>query len=313
MDYSLRVPLNQDMEWRLKRYAEQRGKSYSEVIRGLISGLPLEKESFDYDLYRAMHERSIRKLDFWSSGEARRLVTEMMGCDTRDRLNGFFSRVRNKQAVAILSKLVPSNLTEMFFDPGLGRWSYGDWYDGLQLGEYVVTEEAVTDGFTWRGQESGLVTVNAYGAKVLNADNMMIVDVDTGGDDCHDQSLIASSDMALAALEFAVAKDETLGFRVYETANGLRYICTSKEAGDIKDGWRLMQSLYSDPLYILLCKSQRTYRARLSVKPWRGDHEENAVCRFVGVYGSDRVIEPFQPMIDYHDRLVFAGDQDELA
>ena len=202
-------------------------------------------------------------------------------------------------------------------DPAVRSANYGKWYDGLPLGEYVVLEEPEVCGFTHNGETVGIVTQNSYNANILNAENMLIVDVDTntdGDSDCHrDAAIVRSNDIAIAALEYAVAQDESLGFRAYETANGLRYICTTKEAGDIKDRWRLMQSLYSDPLYIRLCKFQETYRARLSIKPWRGNDGEEAVCRYIGTYGNDRIIEPFEQMIEYHDSATIGEDGVDLA
>ena len=61
-----------------------------------------------------------------------------------------------------------------------------------------------------------------------------------------------------------------LGVRVYRTAAGLRVIVTGASAPPSSDRARtLLTELGSDPLYVELCSTHDSYRARLTPKPFR--------------------------------------------
>lgn len=63
-----------------------------------------------------------------------------------------------------------------------------------------------------------------------------------------------------------------LGVRVYRTAAGLRVIVTGAQAPPMSDRAReLLTELSSDPLYVELCATHDSYRARLTPKPFRVD------------------------------------------
>jgi hypothetical protein len=69
--------------------------------------------------------------------------------------------------------------------------------------------------------------------------------------------------------EFARRHPE-LGVRVYRTAAGLRVIATGAAAPPSSDRARaLLTELGSDPLYVELCSTHDSYRARLTPKPFR--------------------------------------------
>ncbi len=69
--------------------------------------------------------------------------------------------------------------------------------------------------------------------------------------------------------EFARARPE-LGVRVYRTAAGLRVLVTGAQAPPMSDRAReILTALDSDPLYVELCATHDSYRARLSPKPFR--------------------------------------------
>ena len=69
--------------------------------------------------------------------------------------------------------------------------------------------------------------------------------------------------------EFARRHPE-LGVRVYRTAAGLRVIVTGVAASPGSDRARaLLTELGSDPLYVDLCATHDSYRARLTPKPFR--------------------------------------------
>lgn len=113
------------------------------------------------------------------------------------------------------------------------------------------------------------VTVNRYGALVVNARAALFADVDTRADD-HAAEEPGANERAAARLAAVVAADPELGFRVYRTHNGWRYLCTSALYDPAADETRaLLEALGVDARYVLLCRAQRCFRARLTPKPWR--------------------------------------------
>lgn len=126
------------------------------------------------------------------------------------------------------------------------------------------------------GAQIARITRNTYGASVLNADRVMFVDVDLDqqGRDPRTSRVVSvdavTQDEALNALADLVSLRSDLTFRVYSTAAGFRYLCTSRlfdPASSESD--EILKFLKSDKRYILLCKKQKCYRARLTPKPWR--------------------------------------------
>lgn len=231
-------------------------------------------------------------------------------------------RCLTPQEKAIMGKLFPFMLkyrhepTALQFE----GWLTGcNWYE-LGQGEYLTAEEEVLDGITYQGQEVAIVTRNAYEAEVLNAKNMMIVDVDLEGD----QAIAVSAQFALNVLESFVANSVIcdLGFRVYRTAAGLRYICTTHEwAATERLSDKIMRNLLADDRYRALCKFQDTYRARLTPKPWRASDiawrnrgaweverewsEVFRVCQPCELFicGNTNILPQFAEAIAYHDRV----------
>lgn len=119
-----------------------------------------------------------------------------------------------------------------------------------------------------------LVTRNSYGCEVLNAERVMFVDRDDlptsiGG---LFKGLFGRGkpDPALEPAEQLVAANPGWGIRVYRTAAGARYLLTH----DLFDPRaaateKLMGMLGADPRYVRLCRTQASFRARLTPKPWR--------------------------------------------
>jgi hypothetical protein len=159
-----------------------------------------------------------------------------------------------------------------------GRYPYGD----RPLPEPILREFPGGAG----GQPAAVVTRNAYGARVLNAHQLMFVDIDR--DDTPDAapagdfvsgilSLFGKATPAppagrnpvLADVQ-RVAEANGLGARVYRTAAGHRAIVTGSRL-DAGSGTSeaLLQQFGADPLYVRLCRLQQSFRARLTPKPWR--------------------------------------------
>lgn len=75
---------------------------------------------------------------------------------------------------------------------------------------------------------------------------------------------------ALGRLRQWVASHPEWRVRVYRTHSGLRYLVTHAPfAPTDPDAQAAMQALGADPQYVTLCAVQKSFRARLTPKPWR--------------------------------------------
>lgn len=141
------------------------------------------------------------------------------------------------------------------------------------------------------------VSRNRYGSEVLNTDALLIADVDlpepspTGTpapEPAKRRSLLdrllgrpapepppaaRSEDAESVALNRVAAfagQHEHLGTHVYRTFAGLRVMVTGSGAlPTSEDAVEIMTALDTDPVYVTLCATHATYRARLTPKPWR--------------------------------------------
>ncbi|NJP12700.1 MAG: hypothetical protein HC866_27225 [Leptolyngbyaceae cyanobacterium RU_5_1] len=178
--------------------------------------------------------------------------------------------------------------------------------------------EPVLREICYAGKQRAVITRNRYNCLILNTDRLLIVDVDLGvpnhadPKDCPASCQIAiSQQQAVTALESVVAQFPQLGFRVYRTCNGLRYLCTTQEFHPLdSESQRLMQSPYADPLYVRLCKFQATFRARLTPKPWRVEQDEQGE-RFIYDRTTGMVLPASSPYASY--TLVEATSSTEIA
>lgn len=216
-----------------------------------------------------------------------------------------------------LWKVVPYGFPEAKFLNYNDSFLERDWYNA---GYSVLTEE-VEDEFYYKGVFQGITTTNSYQATVLNAERMLIVDVDIIGKGEGGYDNVVSERQAITALRVWQA-EKGGDFRVYRTAGGLRYIETSKKWHPSSPTTKvLMTNLYADPKYSLLCRRQETFRARLTPKPWRysewdiyvQDEQEAidaAVCTLIEVVGEEEVDDCFKDLIKLHDRTTKAFSQD---
>ena len=141
--------------------------------------------------------------------------------------------------------------------------------------------------------------------------------------------------------EFARRHPE-LGVRVYRTAAGFRVIVTGVAASPGSDRARaLLTELGSDPLYVELCATHDSYRARLTPKPFRvgaralpvswpfadagavdryeewlsqydGRSSGHAVCRLVSVSGPEPGPDESR-LVGLHDTRCRVGERLPLA
>lgn len=156
-----------------------------------------------------------------------------------------------------------------------------DW--GLHQYEYErhdMPEPIVRDVHNQDGDRIAAVTINRYGARVLNTARLAFVDVDLeppapapgfiGRLLGRRAPATDGAERAIARLREWAGNGSGNGARVYRTAAGLRYLLTSPAMEPTSDETKqLMATLGADPLYARLCNAQRSFRARLSPKPWR--------------------------------------------
>jgi hypothetical protein len=226
------------------------------------------------------------------------------------------------------------------------RYSYGD----RPLPEPVIRT------FGPSGDPDGVVTRNAYGALVLNTKSLLFADLDYpeklprkskgilsaifGGGETDFE---AADALLLSSAESLCSRNLNLGFRVYRTKAGLRLICTTRPHEAASDeSIRLLKELQCDPLYEKLCRSQKSFRARLSPKPWRiglsappvsfpfvttaeerelADWVEQydsasasyAVCKFVRHIGNGQASSSLGELVTFHDSMTKALSELELA
>lgn len=124
--------------------------------------------------------------------------------------------------------------------------------------------------------EKSIITRNRYGAQILNAENLMFLDIDKPrasfgslfrkSDRQQDKSKIFEMIRKLAISP----KYSMFGFRLYETFQGARVIVLGKEFAPLDSvTLTMMKEFHCDPLYVSICRKQNCFRARLTPKPYR--------------------------------------------
>ncbi len=197
---------------------------------------------------------------------------------------------------------------------------------------------------------SAVVTRNRYGALVLNTARLLFLDVDLPAVSLRQRlrRLFSArsadpAEVALATLREALRRYGRATFRLYGTAAGLRAIAVDREfdpAG--QDAQELMQRTGTDRSFMRLCVAQRSFRARLTPKPWRCDcslppgahprvdaalrqgfadwvcayeaaSKGYATCRYIETVGSGSPRRQSEELIRVHDRLTRCDDPLPLA
>ena len=118
------------------------------------------------------------------------------------------------------------------------------------------------------------ITRNRYGARVLNVEKMMILDIDkpkpTGGLFKKKDTRPPKEQIFEMVKNLATTKYNQYAFRIYETYQGARVIVLGREFDPRDSGTKKMMDEFNcDPLYTMLCIKQGCYRARLTPKPSR--------------------------------------------
>lgn len=235
-----------------------------------------------------------------------------------------------------------------------------EYYPDRRLPEELLQEVRSPDG-----ELIGAITRNRYGAAVLNTDAVLVSDVDLVEETARDRPPSARGGLlsrlfgsgsesapdderdpdafglqgpgprgehherTVARIDDFTRRHPELGVRTYRTRNGFRLLVTGSGLAPRSDRAReFMEEVWSDELYMILCRVHDTYRARLTPKPWRidvdrfeslgtrlADDQEHqdwvaryraasqdvAVCRLLDASGpAPSAVE--QQIIDLHDR-----------
>ncbi len=155
--------------------------------------------------------------------------------------------------------------------------SRGGYYPNRPFREQVLQEFKNSSG-----EVTSAITRNSYGCQVLNTAQIMFVDIDlpepkpAGG---FFKRLFGKPEppppddrpnAAIAKVENWTRSHPDWGWRIYRTRAGLRLLATQglvEADSSVTEG--IFAEFGADPLYRMLCKTQKCFRARLTPKPWR--------------------------------------------
>jgi hypothetical protein len=192
--------------------------------------------------------------------------------------------------------------------------------------------EPLVDVLSGPAGESARITVNAYGSIVMNTAAALFADVDTD-----DLGPAPRPESPPARLSAVLSARRDLAMRAYRTRAGWRYLCTNRTFDPTgEDAHALLAELGTDARFILLCRAQRSFRARLTPKPWRAGQRtlpvfparaiaredlqrhvnrtwRFATARFVEHVGPNETLPEMRDIVEYHDRWTQAMSTKPLA
>ena len=210
-------------------------------------------------------------------------------------------------------------------------------------------EESVHDSVCSDSLDA-IITRNHYGSLVLNAHHALFIDVDMPGQvnppRCSNSSrngVPLPWQPAFDDLCTVLASERHTGFRIYRTAAGFRILATTREfepGSESANG--LMNSVGADSQFVRLCALQKTFRARLTPKPWRcgateppnqfprrsADEQhafgqwltryeracrDRATCQFLKHVGPQETHKRLAAIVAFHDRTTKSCEALELA
>lgn len=188
------------------------------------------------------------------------------------------------------------------------------------------------------------ITRNRYGAQVLNAEKLLILDIDKAKSSFGDlfKKKDASQDKRkifdMVRKLASTPKYQAYGFRIYETYQGARVIVLGKDFDPRdRDTEKMMSEFHSDRLYMTLCQKQACFRARLTPKPyrmnlrrfkvqfprdggdselqeWLAEYERESrnfnTCRFIEQVGARHSVND---IVQLHDEITGASFRQPLA
>jgi hypothetical protein len=228
-----------------------------------------------------------------------------------------WSETDPEEAVA-RAKAAAQRVAEFLAAGGVPRQRHKGY---LYSGERPPREEILKEFHDTAGETSAYVSRNSYGALVLNARDLMFIDVDfqsppgklqqfvsrlfnrrmgavSGGPEAPDAS---NSEEAIAhRIQHWCADHLETASRVYRTAAGFRVMIVNQllRAGSEQARQNLLE-LGSDPMYSQLCESQQCFRARLTPKPWR-IHQSTPPARYP--FSDEKAERKFRKWQEYYER-----------
>ena len=219
--------------------------------------------------------------------------------------------------------------------------------DRYPYGVRALREEIVDRIDRGADATPALVTRNAYGSLVINAPDVMFVDVDVP--ESTSKSLLggffsrkSSGHVRWQTIASTLASTTSSSFRIYATAGGYRLLATERTfATGSSETERIMEAVGADQAYVQLCRAQKSFRARLTPKPWRAGHvappnqfprgpkeqvafeqwlgkyqrksADRGVCKYLGDAGGGRVAASVAPVLRYHDEHTRVSEDLPLA
>jgi hypothetical protein len=195
-------------------------------------------------------------------------------------------------------------------------------------------------------EPEAVVTRNRYGAPVLNARALAMIDIDLPEEGSRGLAFWKKPPdpavEALAKLRAWQHRHPRASLRVYRTPKGLRALRTDQEVPAASpEAEQLLAELGNDKLYAALCKRQQCFRARLGPKPWRaqlplppgsfpreGQAQERfeqwlalyqiasagyAACRYLETIGEDAIAGTLRRLVGAHDEMSGALEDRPLA
>jgi hypothetical protein len=191
-----------------------------------------------------------------------------------------------------------------------------------------------------------VITRNRYGAPVLNARSLAMIDIDLPDEAPRGLAFWKKpadpADEAISKLRDWQRRNPRASLRLYRTPKGLRVLRTDAEIpADSPEGEQLLAELCNDRLYVALCKRQQCFRARLGPKPWRAqvllppgafpregelqarfdawllEYEVasamHAACRFLESLGDENIAGTLRRLVAAHDEMSGALSDRPLA
>ncbi|OOZ40321.1 hypothetical protein BOW53_08075 [Solemya pervernicosa gill symbiont] len=231
----------------------------------------------------------------------------------------------------------------------VARVKQGEPLERYDYSEGYIREELIEEINSAEGELIGVVTRNRYGALVLNCERVLFADIDIEPPGLIDKlkalfgGRVKDRNYHLQQIESYASEQPGIALAVYETLAGLRVVVTNRLYGAKDLGTeQLFDRLECDPLYIKLCRTQESFRARLTPKPWRIDYsrppnnfpressearqrfngwlkgyEQQSgsyqVCRFLKRFGDQRPLAEVERVLKIHDRYVLSPKELPLA
>ena len=207
---------------------------------------------------------------------------------------------------------------------------------GYLYGNRPLREERLREIATGNG--AAVITRNAYGSQILNTEDALFLDIDFPATTFAERlrRLFGKKRPSREAEVLSQVRELLLGvsgasFRVYRTAAGIRVLGTDRTyPQSCRTAAQLLAHPLVDPAYAKLCEVKKSYRARLTPKPWRcgcdttdvrfpfetdrersrfdqwlATYEEasanHATCTLIEEVGRGQVASELAPLVELHD------------